>query len=94
MQDWVLVVVHCDWVSEVKECCYRMTHVAGAAAVVAGLLACSLVGLTVVRYGDAAAAGAVEEKVCEHEGLRLDNERIAPEEGLKGIIFEAIVVYG
>ena len=59
---------------------------------VAGLLLCSEVGFEVFRYGDTAAAGDVEENDCVHEGLRLDKERIAPEDGLKGIIFEAIVL--
>ena len=60
---------------------------------VAGLFVCSEVGFKVFRYGDTAAAGDVEENDCVHEGLRLDKERIALEDGLKGIIFEAIAVY-
>lgn len=66
--------------------------VAGAAAVVAGLFVCSVVGFRVFRYGETAAAGDVEENDCVHEGLRLDKERMALEDGLKGIIFEAMVV--
>ena len=94
MQDWVQLFVHCDRISYVSaRLCWR-THVAGAAAVVAGLFDCSVLDFNGFRYGDTAAAGEVEEKGCEQEGLRLDKERTAPEEGLKGIIFEAMVVSG
>jgi hypothetical protein len=60
--------------------------------VVAGLLDCSVVGFCDFRYGDRAAAEAVEEKGCEHEGLRFDKERMALEPGLMGIIFVAILL--
>jgi len=36
----------------------------------------------------------VEEKGCEHEGLRLEMERMALEPGLMGIIFVAMVFGG
>ena len=36
----------------------------------------------------------MEEKGCEHEGLRLEMERMALEPGLMGIIFVAMVFGG
>ena len=58
---------------------------------VAGLFDCSVAGFCDFRYGERAAAGVVEEKCCEHEGLRLDKERMALEPGLMGIILVAMV---
>jgi hypothetical protein len=68
----------------------RYTYGAGAAAVVAGLLPDS-VDFRDFRYGEMAAAGEEEEKVCEHEGRLLDKDRIALVDGLKGTIFVAMV---
>lgn len=38
-----------------------------------------------------AVAGEVVEKDCEHEGLRLENERMAREDCLIGIILDAMI---
>lgn len=40
-----------------------------------------------------AAEGEEDEKGCEHEGLRLDKERMALEEGRKGSTLEAMSTY-
>ncbi len=60
---------------------------------VAGLLVCSDAGFPALRYGDTAAAGDVEANDCVHDGPRLDKDLMAPEDGLKGITFEAMAVY-
>lgn len=69
-----------------------LTYGAGAAAVVAGLLVCSVAAFCDLRYGERAAAGVVEEKGCEHEGLRLDKERMALEPGRMGMILVAMML--
>jgi hypothetical protein len=71
-----------------------LTYCDWAAAVVAGRLVCSVVDFGDFRSGERAAAEAVEEKGCEHEGLRLEMERMALEPGLMGIIFVAMVLGG
>jgi len=60
--------------------------------VVAGLFVGSVVGFCVFRYGLSAAGAAVVEKGSEHEGRRLDMERIALEPGLMGIILVVILM--
>jgi hypothetical protein len=70
---------------------FLIVYWACAAAVVAGLLDCSDADFCVFRKGERAAAGVVEEKGCEHEGLRRDMERMALEPGRMAGILDAML---